>query len=59
MQGIVQAGNDARAYNTVNWAGYVRSVVAPSLLISHLEMEEDARNTLGPYPLENPYFAKK
>lgn len=59
MQGIVAAGNDAKAYNTVNWGGFVRTVVAPSLLISHMELEEDGRDTLSPYPLENPYFAKK
>lgn len=59
MQEIVAAGNDAKPYNTVNWAGYVRTVVAPSLLLSHMEMEEDGRDTLSPYPLQNPYFAKK
>jgi len=57
MQGIVAAGNDAKAYNTVNWAGFVRTVVAPSILLSHLEMEEDGRDTVSPYPLDNPYFA--
>jgi hypothetical protein len=59
MQGIVAAGNDTKAYNSVNWIGSVRTVVAPSLLVNHLELEEDGRDTLAPYPLENPYFAAK
>lgn len=59
MQNIIAAGNDAKAYNTVNWSGYVRSIVTPSFLVDHMEMEEDGRDTLSPYPLENPYFAAK
>ncbi len=59
MQGIVAAGSDAKAYDSVNWNGSVRTIVAPSLLVNHLELEEDGSNTLGPYPLENPYFAAK
>lgn len=57
MQGIVAAGNDAVPFNSVNWAGYIRSVVAPSLLVNHMELEEDAKNTLTPYPVLNPNFA--
>lgn len=59
MQNIVAAGNDPALATTVTWAGTVRNVIAPSLLINHMELEEDERDTLTPYPLDNPYFASK
>lgn len=59
MQGIVAAGNEPKNFNTVAWNGSIRSVIAPSLLINHMELEEDGRDTVSAYPLQNPFFAEK
>ena len=56
MQGIVAAGNDATPNYSVKFSGNICSVVAPSLLVNNLELEDDGRNTLTPYPVSNPNF---
>jgi TldD protein len=53
MENILAAGDDSQAYFTVNWRGYERSVITPSLLVNNLELDEDTALALSPHPVEN------
>jgi hypothetical protein len=57
MDSIVAAGSDPEAHTTANWRGYIRSVVSPSLLVENMELEEDAGDSLSPYPVDIPKLA--
>jgi TldD protein len=59
MEAVAAAGNDSKAYFTVNWCGYVHSLVTPSLLVNDMELEEDTTPTFSPYPLDHPEWEKQ
>lgn len=59
MDSLVAAGDDSKAHMTSNWRGNLRSIVSPSLLIDNIELEEDAGDSLSPYPIGRPPLTLK
>jgi hypothetical protein len=54
MDGVLSAGDDQTPQTTSSWHGYVRTIICPSLLVDHVELEEDVAESLTSYPVTNP-----